>query len=202
MTLKQILAQAEFRSSAARPDDLPPDTGCEVAFAGRSNAGKSSVLNRLCGRKQLARTSKTPGRTQLINFFSLTTTASLVDLPGYGYAKASQEKQRQWTALLEHYFANRRSLQGIMLVMDIRHPLREVDWSMLDWCMHYSCDVHILLNKADKLSRNQAHKQLHSLQSQLPSDTNIEISSQTFSAATGAGLDQAIIKLAQWLEPG
>lgn len=202
MTLKQLLAQAEFRSGAARAGDLPPDTGSEVAFAGRSNAGKSSVLNRLCGRKQLARTSKTPGRTQLINFFSLSTTASLVDLPGYGYAKASQGKQRQWTQLLEYYFANRRALKGIMLVMDIRHPLRDVDWSMLDWCMHYSCNVHILLNKADKLSRNQAHKQLQLVQQQLPSETNIEISLQTFSAATGAGVDQAIARLSQWLETG
>ena len=200
MTLTQLLAQAEFRSSAAQPRDLPPDTGNEVAFAGRSNAGKSSVLNRLCGRKQLARTSKTPGRTQLINFFSLSATASLVDLPGYGYAKASHTKQRQWTELLEYYFTNRQALKGIMLVMDIRHPLRDVDWSMLNWCMHYSCDVHILLNKVDKLSRNQAHQQLQYLENQLPSEANIEISSQTFSATAGSGVDQAIGKLAKWLE--
>ena len=200
MTLKQLLTQAEFHSSAARSGDLPADTGSEVAFAGRSNAGKSSVLNRLCGRKQLARTSKTPGRTQLINFFTLSATARLVDLPGYGYAKASQNKQRQWIELLEYYFTNRRSLKGIMLVMDIRHPLRDVDRSMLDWCTHYSCNVHILLNKADKLSRNQAHKQLQYLENQLPSKSNIEISSQIFSAAAGNGVDQAISKLAEWLE--
>ena len=201
MTPKQLLAQAEFRSSAARPSDLPPDTGSEVAFAGRSNAGKSSVLNRLCGRKQLARTSKTPGRTQLINFFALSPFASLVDLPGYGYAKASQDKQRQWTELLEYYFTHRRALKGIMLVMDIRHPLRDVDWSMLHWCMHYYCNVHILLNKVDKLSRNQAHKQLRYVESELP-EPNIEISSQNFSATDGNGTDQAINKLAQWLELG
>lgn len=199
MTLKQLLAKAEFSISAARPEDLPEDVGNEVAFAGRSNAGKSSVLNRLCGRRQLARTSKTPGRTQLINFFALTASANLVDLPGYGYAKASQNKQRQWTELLEYYFANRRALRGIILVMDIRHPLRDVDWSMLEWCMHYSCDVHILLNKADKLSRNQTNKQLQLVQAQLPSQPGIEISCQIFSATTGTGAEITIAKLGEWL---
>ena len=166
MALKHLLTKAEFKTSAARPSDLPADTGNEVAFAGRSNAGKSSVLNRLCGRKQLARTSKTPGRTQLINFFALSATASLVDLPGYGYAKASQRKQQQWADLIEYYFANRLALRGVMLVMDIRHPLQNMDWSMLEWCIHYSRDVHILLNKADKLTRNQALQQLQRVENQ------------------------------------
>ena len=199
MTLQQLLAQAEFRSSAARPGDLPPDSGTEVAFAGRSNAGKSSVLNRLCARNQLARTSKTPGRTQLINFFTLTATARLVDLPGYGYAKASQNKQRQWIQLLEYYFAKRQALRGTMLVMDIRHPLRDVDRTMLEWCKHYACDVHILLNKSDKLSRNQAQQQLHSVQKELMAQSDIDIDVQTFSAVTGSGVGQAIQKLGVWL---
>lgn len=199
MALKQLLAKAEFSISAARPEDLPNDDGNnEVAFAGRSNAGKSSVLNRLCGRRQLARTSKTPGRTQLINFFALSANTHLVDLPGYGYAKASQNKQRQWTELLEYYFANRQGLRGTMLVMDIRHPLRDADWSMLEWCMHYSCDIHILLNKADKLSRNQSNKQLQLVQAQLP-QAGVEISCQIFSAATGTGTETTIAKLGEWL---
>ena len=199
MTLKRLLANAEFLSSAAQPDDLPADRGYEVAFAGRSNAGKSSVLNRLCMRKQLARTSKTPGRTQLINFFSLSESIRLVDLPGYGYASTSRTKQRQWVALLEFYFTHRQALRGTVLVMDIRHPLREVDWSMLEWCMHHGRDVHILLNKVDKLSRNHAQQQLQLVLKQLPSAGNIEISVQNFSATTGAGVDLAISKLGEWL---
>lgn len=200
MTLKHLLGNAEFSVSAARPGDLPSDQGDEVAFAGRSNAGKSSVLNKLCARKQLARTSKTPGRTQLINFFTLSPSARLVDLPGYGYAKASQNKQRQWTELLEYYFANRSALRGTMLVMDIRHPLRDADWSMLEWCLHHSCDVHILLNKADKLSRNQASKQLLMVNNQLPEHSGVQISTQMFSAVTGAGLGDAMTKLGGWLK--
>ena len=199
MTLKHLLANADFSISVANPDDLPDDQGDEVAFAGRSNAGKSSVINKLCGRKQLARTSKTPGRTQLINFFTLSATLKLVDLPGYGYAKASQNKQRQWTELLEFYFANRSALRGTMLVMDIRHPLRDADWSMLEWCIHHSCPVHILLNKTDKLSRNHANRQLQLVNRQLPEGTGVDISVQTFSAATGAGLENALSKLGEWL---
>lgn len=202
MTIKQLLASAEFTISAARPEDLPADNGCEIAFAGRSNAGKSSVLNKLCARKQLARTSKTPGRTQLINFFSVSPSKRLVDLPGYGYAKANQAKQRQWTELLEYYFVHRQSLRGTMLIMDIRHPLQEVDKVMLDWCAHYRCDVHILLNKSDKLSRNQAHKQLHLVEQQLGLQSSSTASCQLFSALSGDGLDTAYAKLGTWFEIG
>ncbi len=199
MALKHLLANAEFSVSAAKPEDLPTDHGHEVAFAGRSNAGKSSVLNKLCGRKQLARTSKTPGRTQLINFFHVSESARLVDLPGYGFAKASQHKQRQWTQLLEYYFSTRQALCGIVLVMDIRHPLREVDWTMLDWCIHYHCNVHILLNKADKLSRNQASKQLSLVMKQLPEPDKNSLSVQLFSAMAGTGLEEATNKIGDWL---
>ena len=200
MTIKQLLAGAEFYVSAARPDDLPADDGREIAFAGRSNAGKSSVLNKLCARKQLARTSKTPGRTQLINFFTVSPTMRLVDLPGYGYAKANQTKQRQWVELLEFYFIHRQSLRGTMLIMDIRHPLQEADQTMLEWCEHYHCDVHVLLNKSDKLSRNQALKQLHLVTQELPQHANIAISCQLFSAQTGDGLATAYTKIGEWLE--
>ena len=198
MTISQLLANAEFSTSAAKPSDLPADQGHEIAFAGRSNAGKSSVLNKICVRKQLARTSKTPGRTQLINFFLLSASMRLVDLPGYGYAKASQTKQRQWTQLLEYYFDNRKSLRGAILVMDIRHPLRETDQAMLDWCIHHHCNVHILLNKSDKLSRNQAQQKLHTLNKLCAHHRDIAITCQLFSALNGEGLDQAIDKIGQW----
>ncbi len=200
MTLKHLLANAEFTTSAACPDDLPLDLGREVAFAGRSNAGKSSVLNRLCARKQLARTSKTPGRTQLINFFSVSQSATLVDLPGYGYAKASRKKQRQWTELLEFYFTNRQALRGTVLVMDIRHPFRDVDQSMMEWCIHHQSDVHILLNKADKLSRSQALKQLQSANKFLQRYSGVSITIQMFSAITGDGLENVISKVGEWFD--
>ena len=200
MTIKQLLAGAKFSTSAARPSDLPADNGCEIAFAGRSNAGKSSVLNKLCARKQLARTSKTPGRTQLINFFVVSPSNRLIDLPGYGYAKANNSKQRQWTELLEYYFIHRQSLRGTMLIMDIRHPLQEADQAMLDWCIHCRCDVHILLNKADKMSRNQAHKQLQLMDRQLAKQANSSISYQLFSAHSGEGLDMAYAKIGAWFE--
>ena len=156
---------------------------------------KSSVINRLCQQKHLARTSKTPGRTQLINFFTVSPSNKLADLPGYGYAKASHSKQRQWLELLEYYFTHRQALRGTIIVMDIRHPFQDADQMMIDWCMHHQCDIHILLNKSDKLSRNQANKQLHTAQKQLNSiDTSASTSIQLFSAMTGSGFDDAARK--------
>ena len=199
MNLKHLLNQANFLTSAAKVEHLPTDTGHEIAFAGRSNAGKSSVLNRLCARRQLAKSSKTPGRTQLINFFSLSDEIRLVDLPGYGYAKTSQSKQRQWTALLEHYFAHREALQGTILVMDARHPMQNTDQAMLDWCIYHQCDIHILLNKSDKLSRHQGKVQLQSLSKSLKTYPNARISQQLFSALNGEGMDELAEKLTAWL---
>lgn len=199
MNLKQSLANAHFLISAANPVDLPEDTGAEIAFAGRSNAGKSSVLNKICGRKQLARSSKTPGRTQLINFFALSDQNKLVDLPGYGYAKASQSKQRQWNKLLEYYFTERKALRGTMLVMDIRHPLQNNDRAMLDWCVHHQCEVHILLNKADKLSQQKRLKQFHLVNKLLQNYPGNMISQQLFSATSGIGMDDMQEKLTNWL---
>lgn len=200
MNYKHLLANAAFLTSSSSPDSLPPDQGKEIAFAGRSNAGKSSAINRLCSQKQLARTSKTPGRTQLINFFTLGKTNKLADLPGYGYAKASQSKQRQWLELLEFYFTHRKALQGAIIVMDIRHPLTEADKMMVDWCIHHQCLIHILLNKADKLSRNQAKNQLHDVQRQLGDYQSSGASVQLFSALSGQGIDEAVLKISQWLE--
>ena len=199
MDIKQAFANASFSLSAATSASLPNDQGIEIAFAGRSNAGKSSTINQLCGQKQLARTSKTPGRTQVINFFTLNKTAMLVDLPGYGYAKASQAKQKQWTELLEYYFSYRQALQGTVIVMDIRHPLQAADRSMIDWCLHHQSEVHILLNKADKLSRNKAMQQLLMTQKNLSTTVSKEISVQLFSASSGLGMDECYKKMSTWL---
>jgi GTP-binding protein len=200
MNLKQQLAQTTFYTSASSRDSLPEDIGNEIAFAGRSNAGKSSTINNLCSQKHLARTSKTPGRTQLINFFSVTKTNKLVDLPGYGYAKASHDKQRQWIELLEYYFAHRQSLRGAVIVMDIRHPFQEADFAMIGWCSHYQCEIHLLLNKADKLSRNQAFKQLKLAEKQLAQYPQDLMSAQLYSAIDGTGMDELIGKLGVWFD--
>ena len=200
MDFKNKLANTAFSTSAASPSSLPIDEGHEVAFAGRSNAGKSSVINRLCQQKNLARTSKTPGRTQLINFFTVSPLNKLADLPGYGYAKASHSKQRQWLELLEYYFTHRQALQGTIIVMDIRHPFQDADQMMIEWCMHHQCDIHILLNKSDKLSRNQAHKQLQTASKQLEQYGYESATMQLFSAMTGDGLEQTIDKIQRWFK--
>ena len=200
MDFKNQLANTAFYTSASSADSLPPDEGHEVAFAGRSNAGKSSAINRICQQKSLARTSKTPGRTQLINFFSVSPLNKLTDLPGYGYAKASHSKQRQWLELLEYYFSHRQALKGTILVMDIRHPFQDSDQKMIDWCVHHQCDVHILLNKSDKLSRNQAHKQLQTANKILSQYEDTLMSIQLFSAMTGNGVDEVASKIKQWFD--
>lgn len=146
-----------FLTSAFRPGDFPPDQGTEVAFAGRSNAGKSSALNAIAGHKGLAYVSKAPGRTQLINFFSVRDTpARLVDLPGYGHAKVASALKQQWDKTLTAYVEKRRALRGLVLVMDIRHPLTDADWQLIDWVSAHGRRVHCLLTKADKLSRGAA----------------------------------------------
>ena len=200
MDFKHKLAKTAFSTSAAAPSSLPADEGAEVAFAGRSNAGKSSVINRLSQQNNLARTSKTPGRTQLINFFTVSPLNKLVDLPGYGYAKASHSKQRQWLELLEHYFTHRRALQGTIIVMDIRHPFQSADQMMIDWCMHHQCDVHILLNKSDKLSRNQALKQFAAANKRLEHYGDHGITIQLFSAMKGDGLNELMSKIKHWFD--
>ncbi len=200
MEFKNQLANSAFFTSAASADSLPTDEGNEVAFAGRSNAGKSSAINRLCNQKSLARTSKTPGRTQMINFFTVSAQNKLADLPGYGYAKASHSKQRQWLELLEYYFTHRQALKGTIIVMDIRHPFQDADQNMIDWCMHHHCNVHILLNKSDKLSRNKAHNQLQAANNILLNYKGGLTSIQLFSAVTGNGMDEAMSKIHGWFE--
>ncbi len=186
----------EFKLGVAASKQLPPDVGTEVAFAGRSNVGKSSVLNRVTQRKALARTSKLPGRTRELNYFEYDEGIYLVDLPGYGFAKVNEAMQKTWARLLEYYLRERRSLQGIFLIMDIRHPLGEFDQQMLDYARTCGIPMHILLNKADKLSKGAARNVMLQVQNELIGPGE---SCQLFSALKGTGVEEARQQLATWL---
>lgn len=199
--MKNPFAAAQFVTSAARLGQAPADAGREAAFAGRSNAGKSSALNAIAGHKGLARTSKTPGRTQLINFFRVTDDARLVDLPGYGYAKVPPAVKAQWERHLTAYLKHRESLVGLVLLMDVRHPLTEFDRQMLAWCRDAALDVHVLLTKADKLKRGAAQNTLLKVRREL-AGLHPQVSVQLFSALDGTGLEAARAQLAAWLELG
>jgi GTP-binding protein len=187
--------------SAAKLSQLPADEGWEIAFAGRSNAGKSSALNCLTGQKSLARTSKTPGRTQLINFFALDEQRRLVDLPGYGYAKVALDIKQRWQQTMQEYLASRHSLRGLILLMDVRHPFKEVDIQLLEWCWHVGMPVHVLLTKADKLKRGAAQNTLLKVRRELEAHSPPGMSSvQLFSSLKGTGLAEAYRVLDRWLE--
>ncbi len=194
-------SSALFMRSAATLPQCPPDIGSEVAFAGRSNAGKSSAINALTGKRKLTRISKTPGRTRLINFFSLSTSARLVDLPGYGFAKVSKTMKEEWDRNLADYLHHRRSLKALVLLMDIRHPLRSVDWQMLQWAAESNLPVHILLTKSDKLGHGPAMNTLQEVQKEIRRRDLDNISAQTFSAHRNTGIDELTEQLRQWLEP-
>ncbi len=190
--------QARFLISAGKAKQFP-DGGYEVAFAGRSNAGKSSAINTLCDNKGLARTSKTPGRTQLVNFFALDEKRRLVDLPGYGFARVPVAVKNAWQKLMTQYLSEQQSLNGLVIIMDIRHPLNETDWQMLEWCHHYQLPAHILLTKADKIKRNAQQKSKLQTIRQLK-DAKLDASVQVFSALKKTGLDELVAKLDQWLQ--
>jgi GTP-binding protein len=187
-----------FLTSVQEFRQLPPDQGMEVAFAGRSNAGKSSALNTMTRQKSLARTSKTPGRTQMINFFQVESGCCLVDLPGYGYAKVPEAVRRHWHRLLALYLSKRRALRGLFLLMDIRHPFTELDRQLLGWCGQGQLPIHILLTKADKLKRGAALATLHEVRRHLTHEYP-QVSVQLFSALQGTGLDEAHARLDEWL---
>ena len=174
---------SEFLTSADRLGACPRDDVAEVAFAGRSNAGKSSTLNRLTGRRQLARVSKTPGRTQLINFFAVAEGGRLVDLPGYGYARAAKSRRQAWGAAVDEYLNRRGNLVGLVLVMDARHALKPFDRDMIRWCADRSLPLLVLLNKADKLKRGERTRVLRTVAAAVPPGTRTLL----FSAATGMG---------------
>ncbi len=189
--------KAQFLLSAADIKQLPPDQGIEVAMVGRSNAGKSSVLNCITKSKALARVSKTPGRTQLLNVFVLDEERRLVDLPGYGYAKVPLAAKLKWQKTVDNYIADRQCLKGVVLVMDIRHPLKESDQQLLSYCEHNDLAVHILLNKSDKLSRGAAAQVLQTVKGILTSQSN-SVTLQCFSALKGTGLKELHAVLDQW----
>ena len=184
------LRQAEFLMSAPKLALCVEDTGYEIAFAGRSNAGKSSAINTLTNQKQLARASKRPGRTQMINFFSLgNSDQRLVDLPGYGYAAVPEAMKIVWQKELENYLIHRKSLQGLVLLMDIRHPLQHFDLMMLEWAHSRHLFVHILLTKADKLNRGPANEVLFDVKQQLKK-MKLDFSIQLFSSLNRIGLEE------------
>ncbi|WP_066452423.1 ribosome biogenesis GTP-binding protein YihA/YsxC [Halomonas chromatireducens] len=191
---------ARFMTSAPTLAHCPPDEGAEVAFAGRSNAGKSSAINTLTRQKALARTSRTPGRTQLINLFSLgdDTTRRLVDLPGYGYAKVPEEVKREWQRHLAEYLRARQSLKGVVLVMDVRHPLTEFDQTLLGWADEQEMPVHILLTKSDKLKSGAAKSALQQVRTRLREWDDL-VSIQLFSSLKREGVDEASRRLDGWL---
>jgi len=190
--------QAHFLISAGKAHQFPQH-GHEVAFAGRSNAGKSSAINTLCDNKGLARTSKTPGRTRLVNFFELDETHRLVDLPGYGFAKVPIAMKNEWQKLMTQYLSEQQSLNGLVVIMDIRHPLNDYDWQMLEWCDHFQLPAHILLTKADKIKRGAQQNSLLKTR-KLLKEANINASVQTFSALKKTGLDELVVKLNGWLK--
>ena len=195
----KFFRQARFLTSAAKLSQCPPDEGYEVAFAGRSNAGKSSAINTLCDHNGLAKTSKTPGRTQLINFFELDEERRLVDLPGYGYAKVSVSIKKDWQGNLAQYLEKRRCLKGLVLMMDVRHPLKDFDLQMLDWAGQIDLPVHVLLTKADKLKRGPASASLQKVRKILK-EMDGDFSVQLFSSLKKSGVSEAHQKLNQWLE--
>jgi GTP-binding protein len=181
-----LFPSAHFMVGAAQPSQFPTDDGAEVAFAGRSNAGKSSALNAIVARQSLARTSKTPGRTQQINFFEFRPGCRVVDLPGYGFAKVPIPMQQHWKALLNAFFTQRQSLRGVIQIMDCRHPLTDYDVQLIEFANERGIPVHVLLTKADKLSRSQGMNTLKQVRSALEG-----AGVQLFSATAKTGVDDA-----------
>lgn len=195
------LARASYRLAAHTPAQLPPDSGFEVAFAGRSNAGKSSALNVLCNQNALARVSKTPGRTQQLVFFQVEPHEDrhLVDLPGYGYAKVPKDLQAHWQRFIAGYFAQRQALRGLVVVMDIRHPLKDYDRQMLGYAVNRGLPAHALLTKADKLGRGAAGNVLQAVRKELKAEYGDGVSVQTFSALHKTGVDEARAVIRGWM---
>ena len=190
------LSTATYKLAAHLPRQLPADTGREVAFAGRSNAGKSSALNAMCNQHRLAKTSKTPGRTQQLVYFEVQPERYLVDLPGYGYAKVPMDLKAHWQAFINGWLQERQALVGLVIVMDIRHPLREFDLKMLDYAHARALPAHCLLTKADKLGRGAAGNTLLTVRR----DLGVRGTVQLFSSETKQGIDEARAVVTNWLQ--
>ncbi|MDV5172259.1 ribosome biogenesis GTP-binding protein YihA/YsxC [Photobacterium rosenbergii] len=189
-----------FITSAPTIRHLPNDTGVEIAFAGRSNAGKSSALNRITDQKSLARTSKTPGRTQLINMFEVVPGCNLIDLPGYGYAQVPLEMKLKWQESLGEYLQKRECLQGLVVLMDIRHPLKDLDQQMIMWAIESRLPVLVLLTKADKLKSGARKQQLMKVRDNVKTFGG-DVQVEAFSSLKGIGVDQVRRKLDEWFAP-
>ena len=198
-----LLQKAKFLTSANHINELPEDDGLEIAFAGRSNAGKSSAINSLSRQNRLAYVSKQPGRTQLVNFFEIEERKYLVDLPGYGYAKVPESMRKHWQKTLPTYLQQRQSLVGLVIVMDIRNPLTELDINMLDWFAPRQKPIHVLLTKCDKLSKDKQNKTLFSVQKELENQWTTfyqtPCTAQLFSSLKKIGLEEADGVLETWL---
>ena len=194
-----LFRHAQFETSIAKPTSLPPEDGPEIAFAGRSNAGKSSAINTLAGHTRLAFVSKTPGRTQLLNFFRLTNGARLVDLPGYGYAAVPEKIRREWGWLIESYLKTRGALAGLVLMMDVRHPLTELDVQMIGWFAPTGRPIHVLLTKSDKLSHGAASASLGKVKRGLAQfGAGERFTAQLFSSLKRTGIDECERVVARW----
>ena len=207
MAMSNPLARARYMAAAHTPRQLPPDGGFEVAFAGRSNAGKSTALNAICQQNALARVSKTPGRTQQLVFFDFEPKRDeapgnrfLVDLPGYGYAKVPKDLQAHWQAFIDRYFTTREALKGLVVVMDIRHPLKDYDLQMLGYAANRGLPAHALLTKADKLGRGQQMQAMHAVSREMHSRFGDSVSVQVFSGESKIGVDEARAVIGRWLE--
>lgn len=196
-----LFQKAVFLTTVANLRDLPQDSVREVAFAGRSNAGKSSAINTLAGRVRLAFVSKTPGRTQHLNYFTLDEGKYFVDLPGYGYAKAPEAIRSQWEGLIGPYLSKRNQLAGLVVIMDIRRPMTDLDLKLIDWFRPTGRPIHILLSKSDKLSRQDQTKSLRSVKAEVATWGDADLYSvQLFSSLKKAGVEEAERVLASWLE--
>ena len=198
--MSNALASATYKLAAHLPRQLPADTGREVAFAGRSNAGKSSALNALAHQSSLARTSKTPGRTQQLVYFGVRPERFLVDLPGYGYAKVPEDLRAHWQAFINEYFRTRGALAGLVVVMDSRHPLKDYDRQMLDFAAARGLPAHALLTKADKLGRGEQAKTLAAVRKELKAAYADSVGAQLFSSESKLGVDEARKVVAGWLD--
>lgn len=196
---QKLLSGARFALSVPNVGDMPNDNGIEIAFAGRSNTGKSSAINVLCGQRGLARTSRTPGRTQHLVVFELDGPRRLVDLPGFGYAKVSKRIRRHWDRALPEYLETRRSLAGLMVVMDVRHPLKPQEVMLVDWCANADVPLHVLLNKCDKLNKGQAQNALLKVSRYLEAAGGAA-TAQLFSALKRTGIEQAHEAAGRWLD--
>ncbi|EJN6828412.1 ribosome biogenesis GTP-binding protein YihA/YsxC [Vibrio cidicii] len=200
MSVKIHYQNTHFITSAPDIRHLPADEGIEIAFAGRSNAGKSSALNRLTNQKSLAKTSKTPGRTQLINLFKVTDGCHIVDLPGYGFAQVPLEMKQKWQRSLGEYLQKRACLQGLVVLMDIRHPMKDLDQQMIAWAIESRIPVQVLLTKADKLKSGARKAELLRIR-QLAATFGGDVQVDLFSSLKGIGVDQLRAKLDEWFAP-